>query len=270
LQKDKMLEALMNLGLTCLQAKTYLALTQLDTAEASMISKASNVARQDVYRIMPTLEKIGLVEKIIATPVLYKATPREDGFKMLLSERAIEETTLRRKDKKLLNNGNNEKLGFDSISHKEPTEFIIISGKKLLVKRFQTSFLEATNCDLIFPAYAWNFVVFNLFEVIKIAIAKSARIRMVTETREIKPLVSGKLESLMKSPFFQIRFASSPIDFDLAIFDDKEVDMCISGNSSKVPSMWTNNPQFVKMAQITFENEWKNSRDSMNIRLTIP
>ncbi len=267
MQRDKMLEALMSLGLTCLQAKSYLALTQLDRADARTISKASNVARQDIYRIMPTLEKIGLVEKIVATPVLYKATPREEGFKMLLQKRTSEDTMLRKKVKSILNNGNNE--NFDSIIHEESTEFIIISGRQLLVKKFQTSFIEAATCDLIFPAFAWNFVIFNLFEDMKIALAKSAKIRIVTEKEDLRPLVSKKLEALTKSPFFQIRFSCSPLEFGLAIFNDKEVDICISGNSSEVPSMWTNNRQFVKMAQTTFENEWHNAQDYMNIQLNV-
>ncbi len=262
MQKDKMLETLMSLGLTYLQAKSYLTLTQLDRAEARRISKASNVARQDIYRIMPTLEKMGLVEKIVSTPVLYKAIPRKEGFEMLLQKRTTEETMLRKKVKNILNNGNNENS--DPIICDEPTEFIIISGKKLLLKRFQTSFQEAVTFDLIFPEFAWNFVIFNLFEGIAIALAKSAKIRILTGQGDIRPSVSRKLEILMKSPFFQIRFACSPIDFGLSIFNDKEVHMCISGNSAEVPSMWTNNPQFVKMAQITFENEWNNAEDCVN------
>jgi hypothetical protein len=47
----------MSLGLTYLQAKIYFTLTQLKTAEAQKISNVSNVARQDIYRLMPTLEK---------------------------------------------------------------------------------------------------------------------------------------------------------------------------------------------------------------------
>jgi DNA polymerase III alpha subunit len=56
----------MDLGLTLLQAKIYLALSKTGKATIKTISKASNSARQDIYRIMPTLQKLGLAEKIIA------------------------------------------------------------------------------------------------------------------------------------------------------------------------------------------------------------
>jgi sugar-specific transcriptional regulator TrmB len=70
----------MDLGLTSLQAKTYLALVTLGKANVQTIAKASNVARQDVYQVMPTLQKLGLGEKIIAKPIIYEATPKGRSF----------------------------------------------------------------------------------------------------------------------------------------------------------------------------------------------
>ena len=54
---------LSDFGLTHNQAKVYLAIAQLGLASVSQASKASNVRREDVYRIMPKLEKMGLIEK---------------------------------------------------------------------------------------------------------------------------------------------------------------------------------------------------------------
>ncbi|MCW4047841.1 MAG: hypothetical protein NWE99_09855 [Candidatus Bathyarchaeota archaeon] len=63
MQYDECVQTLMGLGLTLLQAKTYLALATLGKADVKMISKASNVARQDIYRVMPVLQKLGLGKK---------------------------------------------------------------------------------------------------------------------------------------------------------------------------------------------------------------
>ncbi|MEX2723761.1 MAG: helix-turn-helix domain-containing protein [Candidatus Freyarchaeota archaeon] len=57
------IQTLTDLGLTFLQAKTYLNLAKLGKANVQTIAKASNVARQDIYRIMPSLQKLGLAEK---------------------------------------------------------------------------------------------------------------------------------------------------------------------------------------------------------------
>lgn len=267
MQRDKIVEALMDLGLTYLQAKSYLALAQLDKAEARAIAKVSDVARQDIYRIMPTLEKLGLAERIVATPVLYRATPLNEGFKMLLQEKATEEKTLRKKVKGLL--GNEQKGNAHVITDGTLSQFVIISEKKLLLKKLQSSFIKAETCDFAFPGFTWNFTIFNFGEYIRIALAKRAKIRVATEWRSLSPLANKKLETLMKSPFFQIRYVRSSLDFGMMIFDNKEVNVCVSNEKSPVPSLWTNNPQLLKMAQTTFEYHWNNARDFDDIQLKI-
>ena len=61
-------ENLSGFGLTPTQAKVYLAIAQLGLASVSEVSKVAQVRREDVYRIMPKLEKIGLIEKILNKP----------------------------------------------------------------------------------------------------------------------------------------------------------------------------------------------------------
>jgi sugar-specific transcriptional regulator TrmB len=60
------IQTLTDLGLSLLQAKTYLNLAKLGKANVQTIAKASNVARQDIYRVMPKLQKLGLAEKFIS------------------------------------------------------------------------------------------------------------------------------------------------------------------------------------------------------------
>jgi sugar-specific transcriptional regulator TrmB len=208
---------------------------------------------------MPTLEKLGLVEKIITTPTQYKATPLKDGSLMLLQERTKEHTILEEKIKLLLRN--DKERNIDAMIQEEIAQFVITSERKLLVKRFEKSFLEVTTCEMIFPVAGLNFALFNFFECFKMAIIKSAKIRIITEKIEISPIVSRKLQTLKKNPLFEIRFTASPIDFGIVIFNNKEVNMCISCTPSEVPSLWTNNPQLLKVARIIFEEEWNNAQD---------
>lgn len=263
-----MLETLMDLGLTYLQAKSYLAFAQLDKAEVRTIAKLSDIARQDIYRIMPTLEKLGLAEKIVATPVLYKPTPLDEGFKMLLQKKAIEEKMLRKKVKNFLSSkpkANTEATIYDDNS----PQFIIISEKKLLLKKMQMSFIKAKTCDFEFPGFTWNFTLYNFSESMNIALAKRAKIRIVAEKENLSPLANKKLEALMKSPFFEIRYSQSSLDFGVAIFDGKEVNVCVSSEKSSVPSMWSNNPQLLTMAQTTFEHQWDSAQDFDNFPLRV-
>ena len=83
MNQEEHIQTLTNLGLSFLQAKTYLNLAKLEKADVRTISTISNVARQDIYRIMPTLEKLGLAEKILGKPNMYKANPIKEGVSLL-------------------------------------------------------------------------------------------------------------------------------------------------------------------------------------------
>ena len=100
-QIDEPIQTFMSLGLTFLQAKLYLTLVKLGNSggEVRKISRESNIARQDVYRILPQLEKLGLAVKIIASPTIYCATPLENGFSMLLNQKTDEYIELQKKAK---------------------------------------------------------------------------------------------------------------------------------------------------------------------------
>lgn len=134
MQNVEAVDVLVKLGLTELQAKTYLTLTQLKTAEVKKIAAQSNIARQDIYRIMPVLEELGLVEKIIATPILYKAIPLSEGTLMLFQRRKEEEAKLKSSLKLLVDNREeNSKMA----PQEENLEFVITSERKRFVRRLE-------------------------------------------------------------------------------------------------------------------------------------
>ena len=81
---------LTNMGLTSIQATVYLTLVQLGDSTVKTISKKTNVARPDIYRVMDQLEKISLVERIISAPVKFRATSIEDTLSSLIKRRAEE------------------------------------------------------------------------------------------------------------------------------------------------------------------------------------
>ena len=82
--QDEYIQTLTELELTLLQAKAYITLARLGKADVNSISKASNLARTDVYRVMLILERLGLAERIIDKKTVYKATPIKEGILILL------------------------------------------------------------------------------------------------------------------------------------------------------------------------------------------
>lgn len=99
---DSHVKTLEKLGLTSLQARIYLTAVTLQSASVRRIAEKSEVARTDVYRIVPTLEKLGLLKKIISTPTMYEATALKDGCSLLLQRKKEEYTEAKLKAKELI------------------------------------------------------------------------------------------------------------------------------------------------------------------------
>ncbi|MCL5877987.1 MAG: hypothetical protein M1540_09275 [Candidatus Bathyarchaeota archaeon] len=250
-QNDKVLDVLVRLGLTELQAKTYLTIARLEKAEVKTISKLSNIARQDIYRIMPTLEKLGLVEEIIATPKLYKAIPLNEGTTKLFQKRTEEHTKLKSSIKQLTEKP--EKNPEAEIQSSE-SEFVITYERKRLITKLERSYSEASKCEVMLPGNAINFMIHNFYECISLALSRGTKIRVISKKTDMSSVTARKFANLKANPNFKIKFADSEFDFGLVIYDDKELNIAIS--DKELPSLQTNNPQIIKLGQMTFENEW--------------
>jgi len=81
---EKAAEMLSDFGLTRNQAKVYIATAQLGLSSVGQISKLSKVRREDVYRVLPKLEKRGLIEKLLGTPTKIRATPIKEAIAILI------------------------------------------------------------------------------------------------------------------------------------------------------------------------------------------
>ena len=75
LTEEDLVRRLSNFGLTKNQAKVYLSIIQMGITEVGAISKTSMIHRQDVYKILPTLEKKGLIVRLVGKPVSFEALP---------------------------------------------------------------------------------------------------------------------------------------------------------------------------------------------------
>ena len=173
-------QTLTDLGLTPLQAKTYLTLAKIKTANVTTISKTSNIVREEIYRVMPKLAKMGLVEKIIGRPILYEALPLKAGLSVLIQRRMQETAELHTKTIQLIQNLHENNIS-DSFME-ENMKFIITSELKLFRKRFEAGIKKTqSTIDVIAPPKDFEGMVFNHFTSLKKALRRNVRIRVITK-----------------------------------------------------------------------------------------
>ncbi len=83
---DENTDLLLGLGLTLNQARVYLAILKLEKTTIGKVAKFSKVRREEVYRILPALEKKGLVERLLGNPTEVRATVISDALTFLVAE----------------------------------------------------------------------------------------------------------------------------------------------------------------------------------------
>ena len=76
-------------GFTLNQAKVYLAIILAGSISVGKIAESSKLYRQDIYKIIPNLEKKGFITRTLGTPILVKAIPVKKALKQLVSEERI-------------------------------------------------------------------------------------------------------------------------------------------------------------------------------------
>ncbi len=259
-QNDESVDTFMDLGLTYLQAKVYLTLVRFGNAggEVKKISNDSKIARQDIYRILPILQKHNMVVKIIANPTKYMATPLESGFSMLLQQKTEEYNELQKKAKTVFNNFilNNPKVE----PQKETAQFIMTSGKTLLLKNLEKIVVQAqTNIDVICSTEGIRLMLFSSLPYLKKAVKGDVKIRIITDKAGKKILEKNQVSlKQVKASTFQLRYISGQIPVVMAIFDNKQASICVSSDEI-VPSLWTNNNSVLKLAEIYFASMWVKS-----------
>jgi sugar-specific transcriptional regulator TrmB len=83
--REDLVKALTDFGLSCNQAKVYLSIVQSPRASVNTISKDTKIHKQDVYMILPKLEKMGLITKSVGRPLYIKALPPETALNYIIN-----------------------------------------------------------------------------------------------------------------------------------------------------------------------------------------
>lgn len=134
------IKILQKLGLTLTQSKIYLIVAELGIASVLTISRTSGMDRAEIYRKIPSLIKLGLLEKILGIPAQFKALPLKDGLNILLKQESLEHLELHERTKNLIKEIKDKR---QEKREKIENQFIIIPGKKSHVDWLKKKFEES-------------------------------------------------------------------------------------------------------------------------------
>jgi sugar-specific transcriptional regulator TrmB len=243
------------LGLNCSHARVYLAIVKNGVSTAKEISKYSGVNRQEIYRIMPKLQKLGLAEKIISTPTKWKAIPLQDGLSFLLERRKTETSELQIKSIKIINNFM-ENNGVER--QKEEFQFVML--EKGAARRWLLKTLEGTQTsnDIICTVKNFNDILYFLSDFFKKAMKRGVKFRLVLYKNENEKAMLNVDEEFKNTPNFRVRYITGTPSASMGVHDKKKAIISTTPKDpDEAPSLCSNNPVFVATLDNYFETLWK-------------
>jgi len=243
------------LGLTGVQAKVYITLAKSTTLTVTSISKHSKIQRSDLYEVLKTLEKKGLVEREITQPVTYRAIPVREAVDLLLQSKD-EEHRLRQKKATEL------KEAFKNIE-KSPTADKQNGFKMLPKQRVAINVgraIDAAQKSICFIASKSQLLrrlaVFS--NEIENAFSRGVECRIITEKPSDQLSFFKQISHLNTRPNCEIRILSDIPPVTTGIYDQKEFFVfekptdSISGSAA----LWSDNESLTFVMTDYFNKLW--------------
>jgi len=248
-------QTLTHLGLTLSQAKVYLALLELKKATGKTISKHSKVARQEAYRILDELQEKGLVEKIIDMPTEFKPIPIKDCISILIERK---KNAISKTQKEAITLLQKFKEKNSHVLQEEEPQFILVPEKESSWKIGRAIENAQTSVDTITTLNRFRSGMFEFDEIIRSALKKSIKFRIITDKPEDGNSLPEIAKALMKDPLFKVRYCNQSLSAVLGIYDKKEMTISISTvrGLGETPTLFSNNLCLLAIAQNYFETMW--------------
>jgi sugar-specific transcriptional regulator TrmB len=258
---------LKQLGLTLNEARVFCALSGVGKSTAKAISKSSGIAREIVYQVLPSLQKKGLVEEIVASPKLFKALSMGEAFDVMLSQRTRENAELREKAVRTLERWQ------DTTNFEDDSHIVVIPPRQEDSHWKSAWYGIQETVDMIIPLskflqWPQHHAEAALDEVVK----RKVRMRIITDVEVQKVLLSPpegfslNLVTKLKHVNFKFMAASSLVE--LTIFDGKKGFVCTNKVSQMKDMMWlfTDNPFILEVEKNYFETVWSSSGEESKRR----
>jgi len=261
--QDEIIDKLVSFGLTVNQAKVYLSIVQSGTTSVNRISKDTKLHRQDIYKMLPKLEKLGLITKTIDMPFMVNAVPIETGLHdlLLMFKQKSEEnlSSLECNVRDLIEQVKTKP------SEDQDTKLTLLTTDKAIKNREDLSFRNTTNSvDFILDEEMLNTAVIRyVCEHLQTSTKNGVEIRLIVEASECSNLIKRCLAKInCGNNCFTAKIALHTRSKNYQIFDNRE--LCISTQQkteSEFPCiLWTNDENIIIIYKDHFAKVWEEAK----------
>ena len=254
-------EVLVGLGLSGRQARVYLALLKAGDAKAQVVACLAGVHRQEVYRLLESLQQLGLVQQNVSVPMSYVATSLSSGIKLLLEHKSSELTVMSQKAAWLTRILDKTKYLAPVAVAAKPCFGVVCEadrGKKYLSAIQETRHaIEVVTNWVRFKKTCFLFET-QLTDVLK----RGVTLHIVTEKPPNHHLPKWVKTALLKNPNFELKILPNPSVAAITLFDQTSAAIAFNPNTSLLrgPDLWTTHPALIMPCQAYFNATWAQTK----------
>jgi len=225
------------------------------------ISKSSGVRREDIYRILPKLEQMGLIERVLGTPAKIRAIPLQEAFSILVKQRQDEinkqvSDLAYRAEQFLKNFRPSYDIPFEE---GDEAQFSLITGKVAIISRVSDVIRKTqSEIDSVSSAVKLSKFMFTYSEAIQ-AMGKGVKFRIIAEVPQGDTGLKRILEDQVPRGIdYDLRYAKGSVghflisDHKKAVFDTSKEPV----GMGEIPILWTSNSSLITLLHRDFEELW--------------
>ncbi len=262
MQEDIVMK-LTNFGFTVNQAKVYLSIIQSGPTRVGKISRNTQLHRQDIYKLLPKLEKMGLITKTIDKPFMIEAISVEKALDNLISKerrKANDKITCLEKSLKEMISALQEQP-----ERKEEARFTLLTTDDAIMNRINLSFRRVKRAvNLVTNLEILNMPIMHYYQEFLQTLANTkVKASLLIVTNEKKELVNQAVEKMAPSKGdFTAKHIDKNVFKHYQIIDRREVWIATQQRTeSGFPCiLWTNDQNIVEVYVEHLKKAWNHTR----------
>jgi sugar-specific transcriptional regulator TrmB len=249
----------------------YLAILETGSISVGKIAEASKLYRQDIYKIIPMLEKKGVITKTLGSPIIIKAIPVGRALKNLVAmekKKALERIHRMETNLKEISNAMSM-VETDSVPENEEPSFSLLTEDTEVTNRADMLYEKAKlECNFVASLELMSKRTADFQRRFRNAVNNGAKIRLIVEAPRRDERIKQVVERVRpNTKNFEAKFVVSKSPKPFQVFDRQEVWISTSKkrNHSGLPCiLWSNGRNLVEAYQERFERLW-HRRDAVPI-----
>jgi sugar-specific transcriptional regulator TrmB len=263
---EEHIENLAKLGLTQTEAKVYITLLCLKRATARSVHEESNIARQEVYRVLSDLEKKDLIKKVIIKPTEFMPISANDAISVLLQRRKDQISQLGENAIQQFRDFEIERA--ETLAPTSDAQFLLLSKNQAnpmshINKIGRATSIANRSVMVLTTLPILREVKATSEQIWKDAIKRGVKFKFVI-SRKLTETIELNLDQVLENnDHFKIRWTQMVLPACLILIDEKEA-FYRTGWDLNCPVLWSASPSFVALIKDYLNMKWQSLEDDQN------